>query len=820
MNAKESAKNEISKLVAQFKEHESQYKNNDYNETQTRQEFIDPFFRALGWDVDNKEGLAPSYKEVQHEDRVKVEGKIKSPDYSFRHNGKRFFFVEAKKPSVNIKDDSNPAYQIRRYAWSANLKLSILTNFEEFAYYDSSAKPSQTDKASKSRLNYIKYAEYIERFDEIWNLFSKESIVNGNHDGYLKIEKKKGKNSVDDDFLESLLKWREILAKDIYKHNKNITEDHLNYVVQNTIDRIIFLRIAEDRHIEPYGIIKRTLDSKNIYEALFELFKKADDKYNSGLFNFEKDKVSKSITISNKCLNEIIENLYFPNSPYEFSVVPVEILGSAYEQFLGKTIQIKGSKILIEDKPEVRKAGGVYYTPQYIVDYIVQNTVGKMVEGKNPKEVEKIKILDPASGSGSFLLGAYDYLLKYHLDWYTKNLSKSKEKKNDPLNPDGSLTTDVKKRILINNIYGVDIDTNAVEVTKLSLLLKCLEGETEASLQQQMSLFQERVLPTLDSNIKCGNSLVDTDFYEIESDRVVLKKVKPFNWESNFPEVFKQGGFDAVIGNPPYVRSQRLEDYFAKYIFKNFQTASSKIDLSILFIEKSLSLLREKGIASFIVTSQWLSSDYGRGIRKLFSKGYLKELLDFGSLPVFIGTSTYPAVIVFGKEIGSDLFYSKLHKREQLNLKSILTRSIEKKSISNLSDEKWNFSQISIFKPGLDLMLLSVFGKAYVGTKCGLNEAFVMSKSKARELGIEKALSLPYAYRGAEVKSFTFLNPDSIIIYPYRSDKNGEPQLIAEKELKQRILIFTSSYFPISQSCKKDWIVENCMRRVTTGINM
>lgn len=459
MISKESAKTEIARLVQKFEEHKAEYRGSGYNETQTRRDFIDPFFKALGWDVDNTASVSEAYREVIHEDKVRVENRLKSPDYSFRINGKRYFFVEAKKPNVNIKDDVDPAYQVKRYAWSAKLKLSIVTDFEEFAIYDCSNKPKLTDKASLARTEYIKYTEYIEKFDSIWDIFSKEAVTSGGYHSYIAKDNKKGTTSVDKDFLESLDQWRTTLAKDIFKNNSKISEDHLNHVVQHTIDRIIFLRIAEDRNIEVYGSIQNCLKGEDAYKALYKLFLNADDRYNSGLFNFEKDKISNTVIISNKCLNEIVEDLYFPNSPYEFSVIPVEILGSAYEQFLGKTIQIKGSKIYIEEKPEVRKAGGVYYTPQYIVDYIVQNTVGRRIEKKSPKEIEKIKILDPASGSGSFLLGAYDFLLRYHLDWYSKNAAKSKGKKGDPLNPDGSLTTEVKKNILLNNIYGVDIDS-------------------------------------------------------------------------------------------------------------------------------------------------------------------------------------------------------------------------------------------------------------------------------------------------------------------------------------------------------------------------
>ncbi|MCK9500020.1 MAG: type I restriction enzyme HsdR N-terminal domain-containing protein, partial [Bacteroidales bacterium] len=377
MQTKEEALNKIKSLVQRFDEQKEFYKQADYNETQTRRDFIDPFFKALGWDVDNENGYAESYREVIHEDRVKVGGATKAPDYSFRLvGGKRLFFLEAKKPSVDIKEDINPAYQIRRYGWSAKMPISVITDFEEFSIYDCTKKPKPTDKASNSRIKYLQYTEYVSEFDFLWDTFSKEKVLKGSFDKYIGNDKnKKGTSTVDNEFLLSLDKWRVDLAMNIALRNKDITEDELNFVVQNIIDRIIFLRIAEDRSVEPYGDLKTDIKSGNFYNNLIYRFNRADQKYNSGLFDFEKDNISNKIIVDNKLIKEIISELYYPVCPYEFSVLSVEILGSAYEQFLGKTISLtKGGRARIEEKPEVKKAGGVYYTPQYIVDYIVKNT--------------------------------------------------------------------------------------------------------------------------------------------------------------------------------------------------------------------------------------------------------------------------------------------------------------------------------------------------------------------------------------------------------------------------------------------------------------
>ncbi|MBN1764117.1 MAG: N-6 DNA methylase [Sedimentisphaerales bacterium] len=659
------ATDKIRRLVEIFENNIEAYRSGHYNETQLRREFLDPFFIELGWDVNNTSGYAEAYKDVIHEDSIKIGSAIKAPDYCFRIGGMRKFFVEAKKPSINIKNEPAPAFQLRRYAWSAKLPLSILTDFEEFAIYDCRIQPKKTDRASTARTIYITYREYTDRWEEIAEIFSKDAILKGSFDKYaVSAKKKKGTAEVDTAFLSDIEVWREILAKNIALRNQTLSNRELNYAVQRTIDRIIFLRICEDRGIEYYGQLQSLLNGTKTYERLLTIYDRADERYNSGLFHFmpEKDRkeppdeLTHKLTIDDKILKEILKKLYYPDSPYEFSVLPSDILGQVYEQFLGKVITLsKGHRAKVEEKPEVKKAGGVYYTPTYIVDYIVENTVGKLLENKNPTTAAKLKILDPACGSGSFLIGAYQYLLDWHLKYYTQNDPEGWARKRQARiyqdkKDEWKLTTAERKRILLNNIYGVDIDNQAVEVTKLSLLLKVLEKETQASLDNQLKLFHERALPDLSNNIKCGNSLIGPDFYEGKQlglfDEEEMYRINAFDWQAEFPGIFKSknSGFNAVIGNPPY--GADFPNDTPEYLKNNYVTYVWRGESYLIFIEKATKLLKNSGFFGYIIPDTYLNLGFTLSLRQFILQH--TKILEIVSLPSKVfGSATVDTTILF-----------------------------------------------------------------------------------------------------------------------------------------------------------------------------
>ena len=646
-------------LVALFSANSSQYKSGRYDEANARADFIDKFFALLGWDVANSQGFSETYRDVVREDKVKIDGSQKAPDYSFRIGGARRFFVEAKKPSVNVKDAAEGAYQVRRYAYTAKLPLSILTNFEEFAVYDTRIKPGKDDKASAARIFYCAFDEYERHFDFLLNTFSKDAILKGSFDRYVEENKnKKGTSEVDAELLALVESWRVELAKNVAKNNKGLSVHNLNTAVQRIIDRIIFLRIAEDKGIEDGNALLSVARTANVYEKLLQIFAKANAKYNAGLFaaaGWIDD-----VRIDDKVLSNIIVNLYYPECPYEFSVLPVEILGSIYERFLGKTIRFRAIKgdahtAVIEEKPEVKKAGGVFYTPQYIVDYIARNTVGEKIKGKTPEEIAKIKICDPACGSGSFLVGAYQYLLDYHLDYYAQAKNKKAALKSgkiyEPAFRSYKLAIEEKQRILTSSVFGADIDSQAVEVTKLSLYLKLLENEGREAKGELFKHSDIKLLPSLEDNVKCGNSLIGTDFYaqgdlEIaDADRI---KVNCFDWEKEFLDIFKAGGFDVIIGNPPYVLI--FDELIKKHIENDYPEFQRNNDLYVAFMVKGIRLLRKEGIFSLITPNTYLKGDYFKDIRQYLMNYRINEILDFGNKQIFRDATVFTAIFNISKE--------------------------------------------------------------------------------------------------------------------------------------------------------------------------
>jgi type I restriction-modification system DNA methylase subunit len=806
-------------LVDRFDRNRDAYKSGSYNETQVRREFLDPLFKALGWDIDNEQGYAEAYKDVIHEDAIKVGEATKAPDYCFRIGGARKFFLEAKKPALDIKNDVSPAFQLRRYGWTTKLPLSILTDFEEFAVYDCRFKPDQKDSAVVGRILYVAYTEYATRWHEIANVFSRDAVLKGSFDKYAESSKaKRGTAAVDDEFLQTIETWRKELAENLALRNKKLSQRELNFAVQRIIDRIIFLRICEGRGIENYGRLQTLTNGDRIYPRLGKLFEQADDRYNSGLFHFKAEKgrheaadeLTLGLAIDDKLLRDILKSLYYPDSPYVFSALSVDVLGQVYEQFLGKVIRLtEGHHAKVEEKPEVKKAGGVYYTPTYIVEYIVQNTVGKLLGDKSPKHAAKLKILDPACGSGSFLLGAFEYLLKWHLDFYTKNDPAKLAKGSKPVlvqTSGGSwkLTIAERKRILLDNIYGVDIDAQAVETTKLSLLLKVLEGETSQTIQPE--LLHERALPDLGDNIKCGNSLIGSDYYQQQQMRLLDEeeryRVNAFDWATEFPDIFKAGGFDAVIGNPPWgaLLSEPELEYLRQ---RNREIIVRMIDSFMYFVHQGSKKLNRRGFFGMILPDVILYQTDNQKLREfILSQFGIHRILNMGDV---FNKVTRPACILIIEcgespkqmiDVADLSGFSKADKQTEIQNKARFVR-LAQGSIHEVPGSLFvtsNLGQYVIWTkvltaPNEKLENLVDEDGIQRGVSPDLKEAFLVDSETAKRQCLEMHKLRKVVTGGRQVKRYFIERPDLLLIYTNRQDSFRElPNIRAYiDQFKERI---------------------------------
>ncbi|MEM4347550.1 MAG: N-6 DNA methylase [Candidatus Altiarchaeota archaeon] len=590
MISNEIIKQEIRKLVEKYNRVVEEKRVITYNEEMTKKDFILPLFRALGWNIEDS-------NEVTAEEKISK----KRVDYGFRINGIPKFFLEVK-PLRGDLDNPKFIEQAINYAWHKGCTWAVLTNFESVKIFNAEWK---TSNPLQNHLKTIPCQEFLDRFDELW-LLSKESFEKGLIDKEAeKWGKKTKKITVDKQLLQDFTRFRELLSKNITKLNqsKNLTEEELDEAVQRILDRLILIRNCEDRELEAKTLISsfREWESRGkgqLIKSLREVFAYFDKQYNSKIFA---NHLCDSLDIDNEVLHEIIEGLYYTKDKsvsYDFSAIEADVLGNIYEQYLGHILKKSEKRAKLTENHAHRKEQGIYYTPTYIVDYIVRNTLGELLKNKKPEDVEKIRVLDPACGSGSFLIKAFDVLNEYYAK-HDKNYSQTQ------IDFKTGLPFTSKVKILKNNIFGVDLDKQAVEIAQLNLLLKIAE--------------KGHRLPLLQENIKCGNSLIDDP---------AIAGDKAFKWEEEFSDVMKEGGFDVVIGNPPYERTLYLENE-KEYYSRAYVSAYGAYDILVLFIEKAIKLLKSEGYLGFIVSNKFLVSDYGKKLREfLLSNCKIIKIID------------------------------------------------------------------------------------------------------------------------------------------------------------------------------------------------
>ena len=570
-----------------------------YLEARVKSTFIEPFLNALGWKLDSNE-VYPEYPVGR--DKV---------DYALQVGGvgeEPKIFVEAKRfvlpegldskerDPYTGEDISFPEKAIH-YAWRKNVDWVILTNFKELRIYN--VKQSKTPKkAERFRITHDKFLEE-DTFKTLW-AFSREGVASGLLDAFEIREKRK---PVDRQFLDDLVKCRLLLIDNIRRRNKELEPELLKECVQRILDRLVVMRAAEDLGVEKIDRLRmEILKPREGWDKLNQwLFKNFNSRFNSRIFAKHP---CDDLKIADEVIQKVVNILYNgtgESSGYRFDQIRADVLGSMYEDYIGYILKEEGEIYKLEKEMKKRKAKGIYYTPTYVVEYIVENTLGTLLKGMSPPEVKNIRILDPACGSGSFLTKAQVVLKRY----YESTMEQLKKKEGEKI--DLYISKDyasLSKDILTENIYGVDLDLQAAEIASVNLSLKIL-----ADMKEEMKLPE-----VMGENIKVGNSLISNHRKDLKKYFKYPAEKKPFNWDEEFSQVFEQGGFDVVIGNPPY--GGKLDRSEKKYIEKEYACFGSK-DTAEVFLELALKLTKENGMIGMIIPKSLAFYTAWSKIRKL-----------------------------------------------------------------------------------------------------------------------------------------------------------------------------------------------------------
>ncbi len=654
---------------------------------ETTRAWINQMLDIFGWNVKNTNHVLQEVS-LESAERItlnKIGSTNTRPDYTLMNGPIRLFFLDAKKRTVNIHEDKNVAFQIRSYGWSIGASFSVVTNIDELAIYDCSAMPRQTDNANFARLVYLKAVDFVDNFELINSFLGREEAIN-NHQS----QKFVGKDSIDKNFSKALNNVRLNLAQAIINgNNGTISITDLNLWTQIILNRILFIRVCESRGLERDGLLKDFATTDFWTQFKSSSYLTFYEHYDGPMF--ARINQIQSLKIDNAVFEELLSYLYYP-SPYCFDVIPLKSISNIYDLFLGYHLEYDDYGILCNVlKSEFRKSNGAVTTPEHLVQNTITSTITpNYLQSLSNKQILELKILDPACGSGVFLVSIFDYLA-------TQIERNIKEKQDIILKQylyekDGKKYLNLEGRKLIVNqcLYGVDINQECVEVAKLSLSLKIIDGY-EPSDFENAGLYGSQILHGVGVNIKCGNSLVEPDILErvsiITENLEELAATNVFDYRTAFHDVFCHGGFDYVIGNPPYVEVKNYNvalPCMSTYIKKRYNSSKNgKIDLAIPFIERGIELLNEHGCLGYIVQKRFFKTEYGKGIRKLLSNGHLlRTVYNYEETDLFEDRITYIAIIVCDKSTTS---------KDSINY----TSSIDDKCIEiakeTITETSWTF---------------------------------------------------------------------------------------------------------------------------------
>lgn len=712
MATQEQAKIALNALIKRYNENK-QDKDFCKNESQISNSLIKPFVNlVLGYDT-----AEPS--------EFKVESSMggKRSDMLVCLNGVTQFVIEAKSLTHDIRRDYQYYQQAIRYASYKEKKFAILTNFKHLVILDAEIE-TEPLKAEVASIDIENLKE--NDFDILWS-FSKE-IWKEKGEGneiLLKLKGKK-KQKIDEQLLDDLKKWRESLHNSLKKHPlKNKYDFHedsgkIEEEIQKFIDRLVFICYCEDKQLIDVEL-KPIINDKDKYwekewyvlERIRKLFEIYQKNYNSDLFN---GSWCDKFYFDDHTLLSVLKDLRQPKEkqPYDFSVIEADILGKTYENFIGHVLT--GEKRFKEKESKgKRKSEGIYYTPVYIVDYIVRNTVKEYIKGKSIASINKVKILDPACGSGSFLIKAFDILVE--------ECEKIRK-----------LTYEEKRDLMLNCIFGVDKDERAVEICKLNLSLKLAE--------------RGQKLPELHDNIKCGDSLIDDK--EIAGD-------KAFNWNEKFKSIMDNDGFDVVIGNPPY--GAEFSNNEKVFFYKSYEVSEYQLDSYILFLEKGIKLLKENSNIGLIIPNPWLTNVRLKKLRNFILNSCKIFNIVYISQKVFKDAVVDTVIIIFQKEKSKN---NRINNRIKIEIANDISLQGKKYNIEQL---RWSNKDSNNFNIFMDDSSFKISTK--IKEKCCvLGDVFEV------RAGIE-----PYEVGKGKPKQTKSIVEEKIYNAEYKKDSTYKPYL-------------------------------------------
>lgn len=775
---KEEARQEVAELVARYQSLDERSIRR-YSEADTRRTFIEPLFGALGWDVYSREEVA---------EEVKAAGGL--ADYVFKLHDVSQFYLEAKALRAEL---TKPEYvkQAITYAYNKGITWAVLTDFEGLQVYN-----AQTGRLFIN----LSYDNYLRDFDDLWLLSRESFLSNALNEKAEKYGALPPRLGVEQRLYNQLRQWREGLSSQLYHYNQNLSFSQIDEVIQRLFNRLIFIRTCEDRGIENRTLLSAVHEWRRIggkgelIETLRTIFRYFDGYYDSDLFAHH---LTDEVFIESATIENILNGLYeIPGgiASYDFSLIDADVLGAVYEQYLGHVATVVKQRakeaqarmdlglpqeptIKITAKKQRRKEHGIYYTPKFVTSYIVKETVGRFLEERGYNEILNMKILDPACGSGSFLIRAYDELLNYHAYQRGKPVSE--------------LDQWERLQILTSNIFGVDLDMQAVEIANLNLLLR--------------SLAKRESLPSLTDNIRQGNSLISGTKEELKGyfgDN--WREKKPFNWEQEFKDIMAQGGFDIVIGNPPYVRIQTLPRDEADYYREFYQSAFGSFDIYILFLEQAIKLLKPGGQLGFITSGKFLKADYGKKIQQiLHQECTVESVIDLSAQQVFAEATTYPLIVVLKKGaeakslnytfIPEDIDLSKI--TQPIDISALPTTTTGQEAVVKGIWPPVATGDTLLTKLTQDTVPLGKLAeRVFVGLQTSADKIYILekhgepskgkvkvySRSLERECELESGLLKPLL-SGKDIERYGYPIPNQLLLFPYKVSK-GKAELISPQE--------------------------------------